>query len=181
MFNEMTGEGNFRAFTDMLEGEQLAPEYKLTATITQLNSCLFSLASCFMKATQPRMGKLVEASRKLSTYEYQCMIGRAKELRQEWVDYWRSNRLDLVICPGFATEAPNHGASNNASVMAAYTFIWNLLGVPVATTPVTTTRTDEQRYESAYDDDITRAIRRWAADSAGLPVGVQIVGLPFAD
>lgn len=181
MLQEMLGEGDFKAFTDMLEGEKLAPEYELTATITQLNSCLFCLASCFMKSTQPRMGKLVEASKRLSTYEYQCMIGRAKELRQEWVDYWRSNRLDLVICPNFAMEAPNHGSSNEGSLLAAYTFIWNILGVPVASTPVTTTRQDEQSYESAYDDDITRLISRCVADSAGLPVGVQIVGFPFTD
>ena len=181
MFQEMIGEGDFKAFTDMLEGEQLTAEYNLTATITQLNSCLFSLASCFMKCTKPRMGKLVEASKKLSTYEYQCMIGRAKELRQEWVDYWRNNRLDLVICPNFAMEAPNHEASNEGSLMAAYTYIWNVLGMPVASTPVTTTRPDEQRYESAYDDDITTLIRRCVADSVGLPVGVQVVGLPFTD
>lgn len=48
-----------------------------------------------------------------------------------------------------------------------------------ATTPVTVVRQDEQHYESVWNDDITKVIQKSVLDSAGLPVGVQIVGLPF--
>lgn len=88
------------------------------------------------------MGILVNASRKLSSYEYQRMRGRVSELRLEWVNYWRDNKLDFVVCPGFGMEAPNHGMSNDGSLLAAYTFIWNILAMPVATTPVTVVRED---------------------------------------
>jgi hypothetical protein len=68
MFGELVGEGDFKAFTDMLEGEKLVDEYKNTETITQLNCCMFGVVQCLMNSTQPRMGVLVNASRKLSTY-----------------------------------------------------------------------------------------------------------------
>ena len=78
-------------------------------------------------------------------------------------------------------EAPNHGMSNDGSLLAAYTFIWNILAMPVASTPVTVVREDEQRYESVWDDDISKAVKKSVVDSAGLPVSVQIVGVPFQE
>jgi fatty acid amide hydrolase len=95
------------------------------------------------------------------------------------VQYWRKLNLDLVVCPSFGIEAPNHGTSNQGDLLAAYTFIWNVLGVAAATTPVTVVRQDEQHYESVWNDDITKVVQKSVTDSAGLPIGVQIVGLPF--
>jgi hypothetical protein len=78
MFAEMVSEGDFKAFTDALDGEDLIPEYRESSTITQLNCCLYGLVECFMKCSQPRMGTLVQASKKMTTYEYQKMVGRVK-------------------------------------------------------------------------------------------------------
>ncbi len=53
--------------------------------------------------------------------------------------------------------------------------------MPVVTTPVTVVKEDEQKYESVWDDDITKAVKKTVVDSAGLPVSVQIIGLPFQE
>jgi hypothetical protein len=55
-----------------------------------------------------------------------------------------------VICAGFGSEATNHGMSNDASLLGAYTFIWNVLSMAVASLPVTVVRQDEQTYESHW-------------------------------
>jgi Asp-tRNA(Asn)/Glu-tRNA(Gln) amidotransferase A subunit family amidase len=47
--------------------------------------------------------------------------------------------------------------------------------------PVTVTREDEQYYESHWDDEFTKAIKNTVSSSAGLPVSVQVVGLPFSE
>lgn len=92
------------------------------------------------------MGILINASKKLSTYEYLRAVGRVKKLKEEWINFWREQKLDFIVSPGFGMEAPNHGMSNDGSLLAAYTFIYNLLALTVASTPVTVVRQDEQRY-----------------------------------
>jgi hypothetical protein len=47
--------------------------------------------------------------------------------------------------------------------------------------PVTITRENEQYYDSHWEDDLTKAIRRTVSTAAGLPVNVQVVGLPFSE
>jgi hypothetical protein len=47
--------------------------------------------------------------------------------------------------------------------------------------PVTTAREDEQHYDSHWEDDLTKAIRRTVSTSAGLPVSVQVVSVPFSE
>lgn len=86
-----------------------------------------------------------------------------------------------MICPGFGSEATNHGLSNDANILAAYVFIWNVLGMSACSLPVTVTRETEQFYDSQWDDDITAAIKKTVVDSAGLPVNVQIVALPHQE
>ena len=71
--------------------------------------------------------------------------------------------------------------SDTASLLCAYTFIWNVLAMSSCSIPVTVTREDEQFYESHWDDDITTVIKKTVSDSVGLPVNVQIVGLPFTE
>ena len=49
-------------------------------------------------------------------------------------------RLDLVICPAFGCQAFPHTKSDLLSVAAAYTFIWNVLDMPVGSVPITCVR-----------------------------------------
>jgi hypothetical protein len=73
-------------------------------------------------------------------------IGRGYELRTEWINYWRANKLEFVLCPGFGSEATNHGIYDKNSLLAAYTFVWNILAMTVCSLPVTVVREDEQFY-----------------------------------
>jgi fatty acid amide hydrolase len=95
------------------------------------------------------------------------------------VDYWRANKLDFVLCPGFGSEALNHGVYDKNTLLAAYTFVWNILAMTVCSLPITVVREDEQYYESRWRDEFTKAVQESAVNSRGLPVGVQVVGFPF--
>lgn len=83
-------------------------------------------------------------------------MGRIAELKFEWISYWKNNSLDLVICPGFGCQAFPHSKSDLLSVAVAYTFIWNLLDMPVGSIPMTVVQENEQHYESRYNDLITK-------------------------
>ncbi|RYG51723.1 hypothetical protein EON66_10470, partial [archaeon] len=68
-------------------------------------------------------------------------------------------------------------------VAASYTFLFNTLNFPAGTVPVTFVRDDECVYTPpAYQrDDFAAKAAESLRGAAGLPVGVQVVGLPYAD
>jgi hypothetical protein len=45
--------------------------------------------------------------------------------------------------PGFGSQATLHGYSEKATLAAAYTFIWNVLGMTVGAMPVTICKKEE--------------------------------------
>ena len=83
--------------------------------------------------------------------------------------------------PGFASEAMDHLFSGEGGLMAAYVFIWNVLAMAVCSVPTTVVKEEEQYYETSWNDPISAEIKKGVQSSAGLPVGVQVVGLPFEE
>jgi fatty acid amide hydrolase len=102
-------------------------------------------------------------------------------LREEWIKYWRKNNFDFIISPGFGCSATDHGFSNDCSLVAAYVYLWNVLALPSCSLPVSIVREDELNYESKWDDEFTKAIRKTVSTSQGLPVNIQVIGLPFSE
>ena len=77
--------------------------------------------------------------------------------------------------------APPKSGIVDCDLFCFYCFIWNYLNFVVGVAPVTAVRADEQDgYLSTWNDKISRGLReKVVAGSAGLPVGVQVVGLPW--
>lgn len=88
----------------------------------------------------PRLGLAVEASRKRTTHEYLENAGRMHEMKAEWISFWRKQKLDFLIFPGFATEATSHGSSKDGSYLAAYTYVFNILKMAACSLPITVTK-----------------------------------------
>ena len=72
-----------------------------------------------------------------SVIDYQHHLGHITELKTNWVRYWKQNKLDFVICPGFGSQAFPHGKSEKLGLTGAYTFIWNVLDMVSGAMPVT--------------------------------------------
>ena len=53
--------------------------------------------------------------------------------------------------------------------------------MPAGALPVGIVRQEEEYYNSVHRDDLTEALRQCARGSKGLPVGVQVVGMPFEE
>jgi hypothetical protein len=47
--------------------------------------------------------------------------------------------------------------------------------------PITVTRADELHYESDWQDPVTELIKSNLKDAEGMPVSIQVVGLPFQE
>ena len=76
-------------------------------------------------------------------------------MQQDFIKYWRNQKLDFIVLPGFGSEATNHGSSKDGGFLATYTFIFNILRMCVTSLPITITRENELHYESDYEDDVT--------------------------
>ena len=102
-------------------------------------------------------------------------------MKEQWISYWRKQKLDFVVFPGFASEAANHGSSKDGSFLATYTYIFNILRMTSCSLPVTVTKDTELNYESRWNDPVTELIKNNLKDAEGLPVSIQVVGLPFEE
>jgi fatty acid amide hydrolase len=91
-----------------------------------------------------------------------------------------ADRIDVLLCPAHATPALPHTLSQDFSLAGSPSMLWNLVQFPAGVIPVTRVRPDEARRDRPRDRMEKRAAevdRR----SAGLPVGVQVVGKPWAE
>lgn len=46
--------------------------------------------------------------------------------------------------------------------------------------PITLTKESELHYESDWEDPLTELVRTNLKDAVGMPVGIQVVGLPYS-
>ena len=75
-----------------------------------------------------------------------------------------------------------HGTSVRLLNACSYTFVYNNFNMPAGTCPVSTVRADEEVYTDANNSDsVTKLAIKDSIGTAGLPVGVQVVGLPWRD
>lgn len=96
------------------------------------------------------------------------------------LDRWNELALDLVVCPATATPAPQHDTTADFTPTSAYTSRYNVLNLPAGVVTVTTVRPNETERPERSDRLDKRAVGIQRG-SAGLPIGVQIVGRPYRE
>ena len=90
-----------------------------------------------------------------------------------------AQRIDLLLCPAYATCALPHGASKGFTLASSYSILFNATQFPAGVVPVTRVREDETARAGTVRGGRDALERRAAAvdeGSAGPPVGVQVVG-----
>jgi len=87
---------------------------------------------------------------------------------------------DAVVCPVSSLPALPHGAAARLVLAASPCLLANLLDLPAGAVPVTTVGRDEARTRSWSLDPVLRAAAAADRGSAGLPIGVQVIGCPGA-
>jgi Asp-tRNA(Asn)/Glu-tRNA(Gln) amidotransferase A subunit family amidase len=106
---------------------------------------------------------------------------------QKFTEQWMAADLDLLIVPAFAFPAIPYDACSDLFSAAFETGLYNMLDYSVGCLPVgkvtsddDKTLADETQWSTGWNP-ILKRIRSASANSVGLPVNVQIVGLPFED
>ena len=89
--------------------------------------------------------------------------------------------FDVIICPACAVPAIRHGASKDLLTAGGYAVLYNLLGYPAGAVPVTRVHPDEESPRKRSRDRVEQAARAAEQESAGLPIGVQVVARPWRE
>lgn len=89
--------------------------------------------------------------------------------------------VDLVLMPAYGVPAVRHGASANMPVAGSYSLLAPVLGYPAGVVPVTRVRTDEESGREKSSDVVRKTAIEADRGSAGLPIGVQVMGRPWRD
>ena len=105
---------------------------------------------------------------------YWRLIEAEEKYRTKFLCALDARRLDAIVCPPSAVPAVRHGGFL-AGPSVSYTLLYSLLGMPAGVVAATRVRLGEESDRPPSRDVVERAARAAEADSAGLPVGVQVV------
>jgi fatty acid amide hydrolase len=182
----MTSDGMSKANLICLNGEKLVPEMK--------SRLLFSLAPRWLRRMiAPMLQKIgEERAAFLSTwtaglcgYQWLWILHEKDHVEQKMFNFWREKEFDAIITPGAGIPALKHGTSGELSLACCYLWISNMFNLPAGIVPVTRVQKGEDNY--GKDDTIFRdhVLYPQAVDamkgSEGLPVGIQVLTLPYED
>jgi fatty acid amide hydrolase len=143
---------------------------------------------------QNNVALMLEAMGKKSVSELWRLTERLRTYRATLLDEMDAQRIDLLLCPPYATAALPHGASKSFTLGSSYSILFNVTQFPAGAVPVTRVRPEEASrgiertasgiagaWANLRQDAIVRRAAAIDEGSAGLPVGVQVVGRPWRD
>jgi fatty acid amide hydrolase len=131
-------------------------------------------------AGEKRLADILAVAGEKSVQELWGLTRERTAMQRGELDQWNAEKIDLVLCPATATAAPQHGSTGDFTAAAVYTTRYNLLNLPAGVVPVTRVRpTETDRKEKA--DRLDKKAASIERGSAGLPIGVQLVGRPWRE
>ncbi|UJR21485.1 hypothetical protein I4U23_024569 [Adineta vaga] len=181
----IVGADGARHFYESLENEPHNPLYTALLFSAQLPNFLRPFIVCFMRLLgEQRNAIVIESVGSKSAYEYFDLVIDLRRYIDRWLDDMKQNHIDLLLTPVNALPAYRRGQSKYLFSSCSYTFLFNILHLPAGVVPTTVVRDDEQYYEESgnlHNDMISKMAKDVCRGSAGLPIGVQLVGWPNDD
>ncbi|KJH52262.1 hypothetical protein DICVIV_01590 [Dictyocaulus viviparus] len=159
---------------------------KVFVMLLKVPNSLRWLASFILKPISPQLSALCSAYIS-NLHDLRYTNERCDDYKNEFIAYWQRLNIDALICPSFPVPAVPHRFPSKISLAATYTALFNMLDFPAGVVPIgkVTVKDDEDVInESSYPvgyNIALRMIRDASSKSAGLPLSVQVVTLPFQE
>ena len=182
VFLRAASAGGSRDILDLLGGEKPIAQIAPMLQGARLPSSVRSLLAKALGARgQQQAAAVVRNAGPCSAREYFAIVEARNAYRTAFRQSLDDGRFDAVICPPVATPAFTHGASTDLFAAITYALVYNVLGVPAGVVSLARVRSDEQTTRPDTRDRADATARAVEAESAGLPVGVQVVGRHWDD
>lgn len=165
-----------------LAGEAISPQLKPSRLLMQLPDAARRAASRLTGSLgEKRVAQLLSCLGEKRVADYWEITQRRTALRLQEFDSWRRADLDAVICPPHVVPALGHRESSDFTLSVGSEFRWTLLNFPAAVVPVTRARAEEVGRYGPGNDRVEKKVAAIDRKSSGLPVGVQVVALPYRE
>jgi Asp-tRNA(Asn)/Glu-tRNA(Gln) amidotransferase A subunit family amidase len=161
--------------------EPLSPSLKLMWRLGMTPIALLRvIAGGLRRVGEDRLARVINTAGRKSVDAFWRLTARRTELCSAVEDAWRMVALDAVICPASATPAGPIDMASDAGLIFSYLGRYNMLRMPAGVVPTTFVRADETQMSVGQDRVDTR-IAAISAQSAGLPVAVQVLAPRWRD
>jgi len=113
--------------------------------------------------------------KKFTKDEIDTVLRRKARFETRFKEIWDDLQLDGMLCPAFPHAAFRHEDSDELGFFAYYTMLFNVVGYPAGTIPVTEVLPGEdtpENYADAHNDIYTRKLKHSMTGSRGLPIGI---------
>ncbi len=179
-FALMSADGGKTAWAN-LEGSASEPTLRPIQRMASMPDLARRLLARGMRAAgEGRTAELLEALGEKTVTETWKLVREARAYRLRFLEAMREAKVDVLLCPAHSTPAVPHGASAEFVAGGSYCMLYNLLQFPAGVVPVARVR-DSEASRSVVTDRLDKRAAFIDAESAGLPIGVQIVAPPFHD
>ncbi|CAI2363623.1 unnamed protein product [Moneuplotes crassus] len=104
------------------------------------------------------------------------------QMVQKTVEKWKELNLDALIVPTYPIPAFKRDNFEMIKLMPGGYRLSCFWGFPSGFVPITTVREDEQEYIDAnHNDSISNACAESMKDSKGMPMGVEVICMPYKE
>jgi fatty acid amide hydrolase len=171
----MTADGGSTALS-VIAHEAIDPTLASMRLLTRVPLAARKAAAVAARlAGQHRLARFLEAVGDRSVADYWKLVARLRKVRTDIAASMAAEKLDVLLCPAHATPALPHGMSKDFVLSGSPSMLWNLAPFPAGIVPVTRVRATETA-RAPGGDLMEKKAAEVDARSAGLPVGVQVVG-----
>lgn len=164
-----------------LDGEAVISLLKVMSHVVHLHPVLRKgLVRGLRTLGEDRIARSFEVLGEKRVHELWSLNFKRIAMIREEIATWTQRGIDALLCPVYATPAPQLGATGEFAPGGVYTMRYNVMNLPAGVVPVTrvlqneTTRTEKK-------DRIDKRAASIEEGSEGMPIGVQIVSKPYRE
>jgi len=164
------------------ENDIIEDRVLLNYRVSSLPAVCKKFLGAILKGVSTR-GSIVVSETGSSGFELWKLMSSRKRYIAIFMSSWRELQLDVLLAPGFSLPAPLHRYPEKLLPNAFTTMLYNLLNFPAGVVPVTRESEQDQLNLDTYrqDDLVFRLAKQATRGALNMPIGVQIVGLPWQE